>query len=253
MITKTFNRNNIFTSTVIILLMTVFLSACHPTTNPITFCDTVTGATAWSNHRDGVDYIISCPITVEALLTIEPGTDIQFESGAGIIVSNTGTIKANGTLSEKISMHGSTDVTGAWKGIFLNTSSLNNQFSFCTITGGGQSSFDGHTDWKANLRVALSARVEITNCEISKSGKDGIYTEGLDSDEQNSITAFSNNTLSNNLNYPISTLGATANVLDVASVYTGNTIDKVLIRGGRLFGAHIWKKLSVHYLMQDIS
>ncbi len=249
---KSYQPNIFLSSTAIYLVMIVFLSACHRTSSVITFCDTVTGATTWSNHRDGVDYIISCPISVEALLTIEPGTEIEFASGAGIIVSNTGSIKAVGTFSQKISMHGSTDVAGSWKGIFLNTSSLNNKFDFCTISGGGQSSFDGHTDWKANLRVALSARVELTNCDISKSGKDGVYVEGFDSDEQNSITSFSNNTFTGNLNYPLSILGATVNELDASSVYIGNTIDKVLVRGGRLFGAHVWKKLGVHYLVQDI-
>ncbi|MCS6818554.1 MAG: hypothetical protein NZ522_01285, partial [Chitinophagales bacterium] len=83
--------------------------------------------------------------------------------------------------------------------------------------------------------------------------KDGLYVDGLESDELNPITSFSMNEFTQNAEYPISAIGPTATQLDgMSSTYTGNGRNKVLLRGGRLHGAHTWKKMSVPYYIEGI-
>lgn len=229
------------------LLFTI--ASCRPDRNPTTVCGDIDVATTWSNSNpDGVDYIVDCVISVNDLLTIEPGTEIQFNSGAGLLIETGGSLKAVGSVSDKINMHGATDAAGSWKGIYIRSNNVVNEITHCIVSGGGQSSFDGATTLVANIRVNLGAKLKLTNSEISKSGKDGLRTDGLDSDEQNPISAFSNNTFSNNTNFPITTLAATVNSLDgTSSVYSGNGKQMIEVRGGRMFGNHIWNKCSVPY------
>jgi hypothetical protein len=231
----------------------VSFSSCHrdeDTGNPSAVCGDINTATTWTNSQEGVDYIVSCPISVNALLTIEPGTEIEFQSGAGIIIETAGSLKAVGTTTAKITLRGATDVQGAWKGLYIRSNNVTNEINHCIIKGGGQGSFDGNSTLVANIRVNLSAKLKLLNSEVSKSGKHGLYTDGLDSDERSPITLFSGNTFSSNADYPISTLAATANVLDgVSSTYTANGRQFIELRGGRMFGNHTWQKTSIPYLI----
>lgn len=227
---------------IIALGFALSITSCKKDRVPTEFCSDVQQATTWKNDKDGVDYIVSCPISVSALLTIEPGTEIEFRDGAGIVIEDAGSIKAVGTADAPIVLRGSTDTKGAWKGVFVKSNNVANEFSYCTITDGGQSSFDG-TDIKANLRLALNSKLKISNTTVSKSAKDGLYTEGFDSDFENPITDFSSNTFTDNSNYPISTLASTVNSLDgMGSTFSNNGKEYINVRGGRMYGDHVWNK-----------
>jgi hypothetical protein len=250
---------NTLSFSAIFILMTVFLSACKkkdtaPDNLPVNIsCSDISSATTWVDRGDGIDYILPCVISVKAQLTIEPGVTIQVKSGAGILVETTGSLVAVGTSSKEIIFKSEEDVAGVWKGIYIKSNNVLNELNYCRISNGGSASFDGNTTKLANVRVALNAKLKIQNSTISKSAKDGLLVDGLDSDALNPITAFANNTFTGNLNYPISALGSIGNVLDgTGSTYTGNTYNKVLLRGGRLYGAHTWKKMNVPYLIQSI-
>ncbi|MBK7148194.1 MAG: hypothetical protein IPH78_05060 [Bacteroidetes bacterium] len=254
MTTKIHSGNSLL-SAAFVLFMTVFLSACRPDNSsiPTISCDDVVSETTWTDRGDGVDYVVNCVISVNAKLTIEPGVTIQFGPGAGILIETSGSLSAMGTASSPIVFKSENDVTGVWKGLYFKSNNVLNELNYCTVSNAGASSFDGNITKLANVRVALSAKLKLQNSTISKSAKDGLLVDGLDSDELNPITQFSNNTFSGNQNFPISALGSIAHVLDgTVSTFTGNTYNKVLLRGGRLFGTHIWKKMNVPYLVQSI-
>lgn len=239
-----------------LLLMSVFLSACRPETTltQTISCNDINSDVVWEDlGDDAADYTLNCIITVNAKLTIKPGVVIHCEPGAGIIVETSGSIIASGTSSKQIMFKNDSDMPGMWKGIYIKSNNVLNELNYCSISHGGSSSFDGNSSKLANVRVSVNAKLKIQNSTISKSAKDGLLVDGLDSDELNPITLFVNNTFSGNLNYPISALGSIGNVLDgTGSGYTGNTYNKVLLRGGRLYGAHTWKKMNVPYLIQSI-
>lgn len=242
-------------STIAILLS---ISACHrdptPVIPPSTIsCDEIAADVVWANRNDSIDYIVDCILTVNAKLTIEPGVTIQFNHGAGVIISNTGALNAVGTLQKPIVLKGTADSVGVWKGLFFSSgsSSAANELKYCTITNGGSESFDGHADYVANIRVALSAALKISNTEVLKSGKDGLFTEGFDDADLNPIAFFADNYFAGNVGFPISTTAPTVNALDgLGSTYViapGVHSRYINVRGGRMFGNHTWKRCSVAY------
>lgn len=247
----------IFKQTFLLVALGLLLlnSSCHHETEPTPSisCDEVVNSTTWTDRGDSVDYTINCVITVSAALIIEPGVTIQFGPGAGIIVETSGSLRAIGTAAKPIVLKSESNTAGVWKGIYFKSNNVLNELNYCTVSNAGSGSFDGNATKVANIRVAVTAQFKISNSTVSMSGKDGLLIDGLDSDDLNPLTQFGSNTFTNNLNYPISAIGTIGKVLDgTGSTYTGNTHNKVLLRGGRLFGNNTWKKMSVSYLIQDL-
>lgn len=241
----------------VFLVTSVLVTSCNPDSDPSSLtitCTDIDNETVWADRGDEVaDYILDCEITLNAKLTIEPGVVILCGSGSGITIGNSGTLVASGTSEKPIILKSDSDIPGVWKGLYFKSNDVLNELNYCQILNAGSGSFDGNTTKVANIRVALDAKVKITNSTISKSGKDGILVDGFDSDELNPISVFSSNVFENNQNYPISAIGTLGNVMDgTGSTFTGNVHNKVLMRGGRLVGNHTWQKLNVPYLVQDI-
>jgi hypothetical protein len=149
-------------------------------------------------------------------------------------------------------MKGIIDTTGIWKGLFFISNNPANELKYCTVTNGGSESFDGHADYVANIRVALDAALKISNTEVSKSGQDGLFTEGFDDSYITPITYFANNRFGENVGFPLSTTAATVNNLDgLGTTYTTLSVghNYINIRGGRMYGNHIWKLCYHPYLI----
>lgn len=240
---------------IIFLLMTVFISACRRDSNtdiPVISCSDINSDVVWKDRGDGIDYILNCVVTVNAKLTIEPGVNIQVKSGAGILVETGGSIVAVGTETKNIIFKDPNDAAGVWKGIYIKSNNVLNELKYCIVSNGGASSFDGNTTKLANIRLALNSKLKLHYTTVAKSAKDGLLIDGLDGDETCPVTYFKANAFIGNLNYPISAIASLGKLLDAETTYTGNTYNKILFRGGRLYGSHIWLKQSVPYLIQSI-
>lgn len=234
----------------ILLFMTVFISACRRESDliPTLQCNDINTETTWEDRGEGVDYIIDCVISVNAKLTIKPGVNIRFGSNAGIVIETGGSLIAAGTPGNNIVMKSEEDIAGVWKGIYIKSSNVLNEITYCTISNGGNSSFDGNTTKRANIRLANGAKLKLQNTDVSKSANIGLLTDGLDSDDVNPLTSFANNSFKDNASFPISTTAAAVNSLDgTGSTYTGNTKQLIEIRGGRMYGNHTWNKCSIPY------
>lgn len=249
-----------FTPTVLttFLLMTIFMSSCRRdddgTEDPALklSCNDITSDVVWEDKGNGVDYVVDCIISVRAKLTIAPGVTIQFKNNGGLSIESNGTLVAVGTLTDTILLKGDVDVPGVWRGIYIKSNNVQNELGYCTIANAGSLSFDGNSTKLANIRVALNGKLKINNCTVAKSAKDGLLVDGLDTDEQNPITAFSKNLFKDNQNYPISAIGATASAIDTGSTFINNAKNKVQLRGGLLYGNHVWKKIKVPFLIEGI-
>ncbi len=82
-------------------------------------------------------------------LNVEPGARVHFHANSGILVADTGSIKANGTASidpeleeNQIIFQGDRlepsfeNIPGQWFGIWMTQGSTNHEFSYCTIKNG---------------------------------------------------------------------------------------------------------------------
>ena len=177
---------------------------------------------------------------IEADVVIEPGVVIYFESNGGFRVDNSGSLKAVGNDTAQIILRGENDVAGSWKGLFFNSNNVLNELSYVTVSGGGNSSFDGNATKTANIRVNAGKKLKIHNCTIDKSGSDGLFTDGLESETQEPITLFRNNTFTDNQGYPLNVIAPVVTYLDsTGSTYTGNQYQYIKIAAGKTIGDNL--------------
>lgn len=236
------------------IAFSLFIGSCSDSLVQTIPCSDINSDTVWENRNDGVDYVLNCVVTVNARLTIEPGVVIECKSNAGIVVESGGTLIAEGTNSDMIEFRGEVDEQGVWKGIYVKSNNPLNKITHCIIRNGGSASLDGIAQNKANIRLANNGKLTITNSIIDKSGKDGLYIDGLDASENNPLTTCSNNTFSNNQNYPVSVPSSCATSFDgAATVFLNNVNNKIHLRAGRMVGGHTWKKMNVPYLVEGVA
>lgn len=239
-------------------MATVALTSCRkknsddPDPLPITLeCADITSDKTLGDvisEPGAVDYIVTCDISIEAKLTVSPGVVIQFENNTGLTINTGGALHAVGTASSPIIFKGTSDIPGAWKGLYFISSSTQNMLSYVTVTGGGSSSFDG-TGIKANIRVKQTASISIENSAVNKSGDIGFFTEGSASNDLNPIAFFAGNSFNYNTGYPVSISAPGSGMMDVATSFYGNGSSKIMVRGGEIHDAVKWRKTKIPFLV----
>lgn len=96
-------------------------------------------------------------------IIINEGVQIEFESGKSIGIRGTGSFQINGTVSEPVIMKGVNEISGFWKGIYIETNNPLNVFSFLEIyDGGNTSTILGLSP--ANISIGSTSRLIINDC-----------------------------------------------------------------------------------------
>lgn len=240
------------TSFLITALLVVFLQSCDESeemvadTEPVLLeCDYFTTDRILENDPDRpVDYIVPCVANVTANIVVKAGVVIEFEDDAGLNISS-GSLKVEGTQSDKVVFTGVTKVKGSWRGIFITSKSVNNIFDHAEISYGGGNSFNSNND-RGNL-ICYNGRVTITNTLISNGkehGFNGMYSAS-------EIEDFSNNTVTGNDKYPVNTLAKYGHIFGESNDFSGNGMDYIFLKGDHSLGDdHIWQNSNVPYLIE---
>jgi len=185
-----------------------------------------------------IAYIVdNLTISPSAILTIEPGVVIKFNSTYYYSITVQGALVANGTLEENIVFtsirddsnggdtnndgNNSSPDKGNWRDIQFQASTLDtlNSLKHCSIRYGGNSSYLYDYNWGA-VRI-FSSKLKMDSCIVEQSSSTGIGVFGsanpiISNTQINNITytpiamsMFSNPTFSNNnaLNIGIMALG----------------------------------------------
>lgn len=146
-------------------------------------------------------------VYVEKAITIEAGTILEFETGAGIVLGSpgvdciptTGSIKAIGTAENPIIFRGANEGVGTWLGLGFNSSTSLNELMHCQISGGGSKQMY-NAGGQGNLVIHCKGNLKITNSTIKDSGGWGVdFVQG-----GNSLSE-SDNTFENNSSGDIAT------------------------------------------------
>lgn len=141
---------------------------------------------------------------VERAVTIEAGTILEFETGAGMVLGSpgvdciptTGFLNAQGTAEEPIVFRGAVEGQGTWLGIGINSSTSANLFTYCEISGGGSKQMY-NAGGQGNLVIHCSGNLTIENSIIEDSGGWGIdFVQGGNSLSESGNT-FTNNASGN--------------------------------------------------------
>lgn len=196
------NLASIFTFCMIIQFI-----SCDKIDNPIDNrpinldCALNSNTTLTNQNPDGVDYIVDCLLEFsDGTLSIEPGTKIAFEEGAGLEINRDGILNANGVGGNPVIFTSSNGNSPSWRGIFINSSKGRNVMDYVEIHNAG----DGATYSlfeNVTAAVTVQGRCSMTNCLISNSGGAGIFSE--ESLEDAKIDEFSDNMIENCSSYPI--------------------------------------------------
>ncbi len=158
--------------------------------------------TYWSNGTDITQDVTWNALTVpyrmspnvdeiDADVIIMPGAQFIGQPNGGIEVIANGSLKAIGTVSDKITFTGEQDVTGYWKGLRFLSNNANNIFENVVISNGGEEGFDGGNR-KANIEVGNGGIFTIADSELTKSGGNAIRVQSGGSLTQSGLT-FSGN------------------------------------------------------------
>lgn len=196
-------------------------------------CSTQSTISANTTLGPGI-YNINCNIEVQSpyTLTIAPGTTLVFGQGNQITVDQGASISAIGTSSNPITFKGSQATAGYWSGIFINSVSITNQFTYCTITGGGYKVNSGN-NFGANVSI-YQGTAGFTNCTVSNSSDAGFYFYGIYSSAQYVdgaiFNTFNNNAVTGNGSYPIVTFAAGAGSIGTGNTFTGNTNNSIAVQ-----------------------
>lgn len=91
--------------------------------------------TAWTAANG--PYRITAGISVNATLSIQPGTTVYIDPGMSVTVSNTGRILAEGTADLPVRISRETTTAGTWDGIVLDESPQESRFVNVIFDGNG--------------------------------------------------------------------------------------------------------------------
>lgn len=145
----------------------------------------------WPKLNNGT-YLFNGNTNVYGRVTIQPGAVFEFENDVSLRVRTNGVLIANGTSSENIIFTRKEGSATHWRGLGIETSSLENSMDFVEVSYAGNSNvFSGVG--QTNLALGNNARLTLTNSTISNS-----LGFGIDVRSSAQLTE-SNNTFSNNV------------------------------------------------------
>jgi hypothetical protein len=177
-----------------------------------------------------------------ALLTIAPGVTLEFGTGYGLFVENTGALSAIGTAASPITLTGQTKVAGAWVGLrFDGSGSTANNLQYVTVAYGGAES----GGLSSNLLISGAAQVSVTHCTLSDGSTYGFTFRATLSDYP--TVTFEYNTITRNGSGAGQVPPRLVGVLTTTSTYTGNTTERVSVITGDSGVDQIWQALGVDY------
>jgi len=177
------------------------------------------------NSAAAIDYIVpnNCVLDITFPLEIEAGTVIQFEENAGIGVYDNGSINAVGTADLPIVMEGTQSVPGFWRGIHIETNSINNQFDYVSVSDAG-SNYVYCCNTVASVFLK-GGTLGIQNSTISNGEGFGLYAN-----EPAEFSNYLNNTITTHAEAPLYVHGERLDEIDGrGSSYTGNDVDYIRI------------------------
>lgn len=222
------------------LSMTIFFTSCNPEeiwgeeptpgggnvpgggggTDPTQFSGSIDVNTTWPDLGLPVDYVVSGTLYVKgnALLTIEPGVTIMFDSNdGGLTVEENAGISMVGTPDKPIVFTGPTNNpnNGSWNNILINSVRNDNRLEYVQFIRGG--SQDGQ--WRAP--VEIRGKVHMNNCLV-----DGSLSNGITTEYSGCFYSFDNNTIKNCADYAWKTENN-------ASLYEGVGNNNIFIANGK--------------------
>jgi hypothetical protein len=163
-------------------------------------------------------------------LTIEPGTEILFEEEALLIAQEGGAIVAGATEQEPISMTGTSEEPGWWKGVLLKGG--NNVFDHVDLRHAGSRIETGVFQISAGISVGYRGSLELTNSTIVDTEGFGVGYEPTNGDKYASIEALAGNTFERLGDAPLQVPFEQIGAFDGTNSFPSESAIEVIGQGG---------------------
>jgi hypothetical protein len=149
----------------------------------------------WNRLLNGKYLFISSP-NIYGKVTIEPGTILEFDHDILMRVRTNGILSAQGTASEKILFTRKEGSSSNWRGLTIETNSIENVLDHVEISFAGNANLISGMG-AANVGVGTGSRLTLTNSIISNSLGYGVFLRtGAEFTE--SDNTYNNNVLGEN-------------------------------------------------------
>ncbi|MFK7957337.1 MAG: hypothetical protein AB8B96_14665 [Lysobacterales bacterium] len=230
----------------------------------LTVSDDIIEDTTWSNGPSACDILIVprnlddpiapgfAPVSVvNATLTIEPGTVVQFAQNGSISVAEGGGLQASGSEENRITFAARQPVAGFGRGLFFGFDALDSRIEYSDfINLGSESALSAHD---AAIAAAPSSGAGLI---LRYSTISGSSTIGVELDEF-TLQDFEANRFFANEQFGLRVSGPQVPMLDEASDYAGgsqpNSQPFVLVEGvssrDRITADGLWRSLNAPYFL----
>jgi len=196
------------------------------TTATVLPCDFFsTDRTLTNDINKDVDYIVECVMDITANVIIQPGVVIQFRENTGLYLTS-GFIKSLGTALQPVILTGTINIPGSWRGIYIASSSLQNEFIHTKINYAGGSAFDSNGDRGAFIFYGTGS-TKIDNCEIFKSGH-----FGLNAPYSGTRFQLTNTLFKEGLRSPINIQPENMSIMNFSNTFLGHTNNFIGVQSG---------------------
>lgn len=196
---------------------------------------------------DGAKYKVEDNVDFEHHIVIDEGTEFEFVPDAGIVVRNGAVIEAIGTATDKIVFTGTSQTPGAWRGIFIGSSSVDNIMEHVDISYGGSTEMATYFN-KTNM-VIDNAKITLRNTSFTGSAGYGIQTR-----RAGSLFSMENSYFENNANYDMRIHPTQIDFIDNQTNFNGGDVE---VYGGdtESTGSETWNKLNngTYYFTSTVS
>jgi len=188
-------------------------------------------------HAAGSPHVVGANLDVEAVLTIEPGSLVEFSSGGRILIGNGALIAQGG--SSMITFTGQDTIPGSWKSIEFSARARPDRsvLDNCLIEYGG-----GSGD---SASIVVNAPVRIDDCVIRQSATAGVRVP------EAGFLSFSRNVLSDNRSAALAIDPMLVPSIGDGNRFSGNNPDAIAIVGTDITRDTRWNDQGVPYLVED--
>ncbi|MBN2891097.1 MAG: hypothetical protein JXL97_04450, partial [Bacteroidales bacterium] len=226
-----------------IALITILSFSCQKLFNgEIFITEDITENTIWEAKNT---YIIEGCISVQADLTIEPGTTIKFNPASKLTIGDVayGSMVADGTEDEPIIFTSNAKIksAGDWEYIEFAqyNSSSRSSMTYCTIEYGGLSE---------SMLYITSTSIKMNYCTIQNSKNNGLhfYYEGK-------FSECKNNKIWNCGKHPVNTHINAIHTLDASNEILADNGFGIFINGHfyEIDGQYTWQNFDADYIVSE--
>ncbi len=209
----------------------------------------LTASEIW--YMTGNPHICTTAVVIDGghKLTIEPGCEVRFRAGAGIVIGqgSGGELAAVGKPDTLIQFtsDSSAPSPGNWTGIaFYANTAATTHLSYCGLDYGGVSSGGA-------LVANPGAQFSVDHCTIAHGAGSGLFCA-----IGGHPTAFTDNTITGSLNYAVRVEAGYIGSIGSGNVLTGNApgMDAIFVAGSGVVASATWRNLGVPYVLNgDVS